>query len=127
MKSSAENIIIETGNTAHTALASTDIGKARHSGANSGIYIGRGAYTEGESRSDEGENSIGNKSVIKETIQNTQGEEPTLKYVFQAVQICNTTLITLSNQFQYSKEDVTIISHDMEKVWRIELVVVLVC
>lgn len=51
-----------------------------------------------------------------ESMQSVQVGELTLKYIFQAVQICNTTFSTLSNQFQYLHEEVTIIRHDMQKV-----------
>lgn len=49
-------------------------------------------------------------------MQYKENGEPTLKDAFQAVQICNTTLSTLSNQFQYMREEITIIGHDMQRV-----------
>lgn len=76
------------------------------------------AYTEEERGNKEEEKRSGSKSVIKESIQNAQGGESTLKDVFQAVQICNTTLITLSSQIQDLREEVTIIRYYMENVWR---------
>lgn len=45
--------------------------------------------------------------------------ERTLKDVLQAVQMCNTTLKILSNQFQHLRVEVAIIHHDVQKVWEL--------
>lgn len=78
---------------------------------------GRDGHTDWESESETRVEERVRPVVTTKLIQPAQMGEPTLKDVFLAVQTCNTTLSTVSNQFQYLREEVTIMHHDMQKVW----------